>query len=171
MYISFVTFVCPHETTRLSVDGFSLNLVLEYLSKMCREIQSVIKIWQSYRVLYTKTCVSRWMPLKMRIADRNTFLIQYFCTDNRAICEVKVEKYGRESDRSQMTIRRMRFACWITKTTDTQSEYVIFTAFPRQQWFHERASLLRFTCIACLVLPFLWTKDLWFASVRSYSPE
>jgi hypothetical protein len=35
------------------------------------------------------------MPLKMRIADKNTFFIQYFCTDNRAICEVKVEEYGR----------------------------------------------------------------------------
>ena len=26
--------------------------------------------------------------------------------------------------------RRMLFACWITKTTNTHSEYVILTAFP-----------------------------------------
>jgi hypothetical protein len=25
-------------------------------------------------------------------------------------------------------IRRMRYACWITKTTDTHSEYLILTA-------------------------------------------
>ena len=35
-------------------------------------------------------------------------------------------------------IRRMRFACWISKATGTRSEYVIFIAFRRQQWFRER---------------------------------
>jgi hypothetical protein len=30
----------------------------------------------------------------------------------------------------------------MTKATDTHSEYVIFPAFPRQQWLHERVSLL-----------------------------
>jgi hypothetical protein len=49
-------------------------------------------------------------------------------------------------------IRRMRFACWITKATDTNSEYVILIAFPRRQWLHERASILRYACIACLVV-------------------
>jgi hypothetical protein len=29
-----------------------------------------------------------------------------------------------EPDRSQMTTRRMRFACWITKAANTHSEYV-----------------------------------------------
>jgi hypothetical protein len=46
----------------------------------------------------------------------------------------------------------MRVACWIPKATDTHSEYAIFITFPRQQWFHERASMLRYTYIACLVL-------------------
>jgi len=36
-----------------------------------------------------------------------------------------------QPDRPQM-IRRMCFACWITKTTNTQSEYVMFIAFPRR---------------------------------------
>jgi hypothetical protein len=40
-----------------------------------------------------------------------------------------------EPDRPQMKIQRKRFACWITKATDTHSEYVILVAFPRQQWF------------------------------------
>ena len=48
-------------------------------------------------------------------------------------------------------IRHMRFACWITKATNTHSECVIFIAFPWQQWLHERASMLRYTYIACLV--------------------
>jgi len=38
-----------------------------------------------------------------------------------------------EPDRPQMTIRRMRIACWITKTKNTHSEYVIPITFPLQQ--------------------------------------
>jgi len=52
--ISFVTTVClpaclsvrPHGTTRLPLDGFSLNLKSEYFWKICRENSSCIKIWQ-----------------------------------------------------------------------------------------------------------------------------
>jgi hypothetical protein len=63
-----------------------------------------------------------------------------------------VEKYGRARQATgDNIIRRMRFACWITKATDTHSEYVILIAFPRQQWLRERASILRYTYIACLV--------------------
>jgi len=39
----------------------------------------------------------------------------------------------------------MRIACCIPKATNTHSEYVIFIAFPQQQWLHEGASLLRHT--------------------------
>ena len=40
---------------------------------------------------------------------------------------------------------RMRIACCIPNATDTQSQYVILTAFPVQQWLHKRASVLRYT--------------------------
>jgi len=40
-----------------------------------------------------------------------------------------------QPDRPQMTIWRMRFACWIIKTTDPHSEYVIPIAFLLQQCF------------------------------------
>jgi len=56
-----------------------------------------------------------------------------------------------EPDRLQMTIWRMRIACWIPKATDTHSEYVIIIAFPLQQYLHERASMERYTHIACFV--------------------
>jgi len=36
----------------------------------------------------------------------------------------------------------MRIARWMTKATNTHSEYVIFIAFPLQQWLHQRASML-----------------------------
>ena len=56
-----------------------------------------------------------------------------------------------EPDRPQMAIWRMRITCWINKTTDTHSEYVILIAFPQQQWLHGLASMLRYTYIACPV--------------------
>ena len=51
-----------------------------------------------------------------------------------------------------MTIRRMRIACWITRATNTHSEYVTLIDFPLQQWLHERVSMLRYTYTVCLVL-------------------
>jgi hypothetical protein len=34
------------------------------------------------------------------------------------------------------------------KATNAHSEYVILLLFRQQQWLHERASILRYTCIA-----------------------
>ena len=38
--------LCPHGTTRLSLDGFPWNLIFQYFSNICREDSSFIKIWQ-----------------------------------------------------------------------------------------------------------------------------
>jgi hypothetical protein len=51
------------------------------------------------------------------------------------------------SDRSQMTIWYMRIVYLISKATDTHSEYVLFVAFPLQQWLRKR-----YTYIHCLSL-------------------
>ena len=73
--------------------------------------------------------------------------------------------------RPQMTIWR-RFACWIIKATHAQAQFRVRApahqihthkrahtnkeicntfSSPRQQWFCERALILRYTYIACLV--------------------
>jgi len=52
-------------------------------------------------------------------------------SENCAVYEI-IWKNMVESDSNHMTIRRMRCACYITKTTDTYSEYVILIAFPRK---------------------------------------
>jgi hypothetical protein len=63
-----------------------------------------------------------------------------------------VQKYGTVRQATDDNIiRRMRFACCITKATDTHSEYVILIAFPRQQWLRESASMLLYMHIASLV--------------------
>ena len=59
-----------------------------------------------------------------------------------------------ERARPQMTWR-MHIAGGIPKATDTHSECVTLIAFALQQWLRERASVLRYTYISCLVL-FEW---------------
>ena len=57
-----------------------------------------------------------------------------------------MEKYGGSREATEDSIiRRMRFACWITKTTDTRLEYEILIACPWQQLLSEGASWLRYT--------------------------
>jgi len=68
-----------------------------------------------------------------------------------------------ETGRLQVTIWRIRIACWIPKATNTHSEYVILVALPLQQWLHERALVLRSTYIALLVL----TESVCCCAVRS----
>jgi hypothetical protein len=77
-----------------------------------------------------------------------------------------------EPERMQIAIWR-RVACWISKATRAQAQasvraptpthiapanththtqkYVKLIAFPRRHWLCERASMLRYTYIACLV--------------------
>ena len=52
-----------------------------------------------------------------------------------------------------------------TEAKNTDSEYVIIIAFPLQQWWHERASMLRYTYIAFLV--YIKIIALW--SVTTYT--
>jgi hypothetical protein len=79
-----------------------------------------------------------------RRENQNTHLMfntRIFFFENRVIYEI-TWKNTVEPGRPQMTIRHMRIACWIPKTTNTHSEYAIFIAIPQQQWFHESASAL-----------------------------
>ena len=92
---------------------------------------------------------------------------------NRAVCEI-MSKNMVESERSQVTIW-WSVTCWFSKVTRAQAhvricaptlthththtqtqihthKYVIHFAFPRQKWFRERAAVLRYTDIACLVI-------------------
>ena len=88
---------------------------------------------------------------------KNLYSIAFF--ENRAMCEI-MWKYIIQPDRPHMTIQHMRIACWIPKATNTHSEYVILIAFPLQLRLHKCASLLRYTCIACLVIHIQsWTNS------------
>ena len=63
---------------------------------------------------------------------------RFFLSENPAVYEIMWKNIV-ELDRPQMTIWRMRIACWIPKATNTHAEYVILIAIPLQQRLHERA--------------------------------
>ena len=63
-----------------------------------------------------------------------------------------MENYGTDGQVTEDNIiLLMGFACWIPKTTDTHSEYVIHIAFPLQLWLYEGASILRHKNMASVV--------------------
>jgi len=69
---------------------------------------------------------------------------------NHAIYDIMWENIV-DAGRPQLTVWHTRIAFWIPKTTNTHSQYAIFTDFLLQQWLHERASTLRYTYIASIV--------------------
>jgi hypothetical protein len=64
---------------------------------------------------------------------------KFFFGENHAVYGI-IWKNIVERGRLQMTIWRMRIACWIPKATHTHTQYVILIAVPLQQSFHERPS-------------------------------
>ena len=69
-----------------------------------------------------------------------------------------MENYSRGGQATDdIIIRRMPIACWVTKATDTHSQYVIFIAFPRQQWLRELSSVSTFV----LTLPVFLMLKIW----------
>jgi len=75
--------------------------------------------------------------------------------ESRAVYEIIWKNCGKAGQATDGNItRRMRFAFWIINAADTHSEYVILIAVSLQQWSCERALVLRYAYIACLVMLF-----------------
>jgi len=74
----------------------------------------------------------------------------FFFFENLAFYEI-MWKNTVERVRLQMTIGRMRIICWLSKSTNTLSKYIILTVLQLQQRLHDCALMLRYTYIACLV--------------------
>jgi hypothetical protein len=74
----------------------------------------------------------------------------------RKLCSLwdNVEKYctaGQATDDN--TIRRLRIVCWITKATDTHSEYVILTAFPANNGYANAPQCYVYTTLPAMSIP------------------
>ena len=136
--------------------------MFEYFSKMSRKLKFHLNLTITTGTLhedqYTFLIISRSVLIRMRnVAEEivQKFKTHLLCSisppENRAVYEIMGTNIV-VPKRAQMTIWRMRISRWIPKATDTHSEYVILTAFPQQQCLYGRASMLRYTYIACVVL-------------------
>jgi hypothetical protein len=96
--------------------------------------------------------LSRSFRLRMRnVSDKNcrqnhntNFVLSNVYFENLAVFEIMWENIV-ERGGPQMTVWRMRIACWITKPRGTHSQYIY-------SLIYERASVLRYTYIVCLVI-------------------
>jgi len=77
---------------------------------------------------YSNRCLIR----KLYRKSKHTFYGQQLFISKIVPFMRNVEKYGRARHvKDDNIIRRIRIACWIIRTTDTRSKYVILIAFPR----------------------------------------
>jgi hypothetical protein len=68
---------------------------------------------------------------------KTRFMFTSFFLESRAVYELMWQNKV-EWGRPQMTMWRMRIACWIPKAANTQSKHIILIAFSQQQWSRER---------------------------------
>jgi hypothetical protein len=91
-----------------------------------------------------------WELFQTKVVDKiktHTLRSITFFSESRAVYEIMWKNIV-ELGKLQTTIQIMRNVCWITKATNTHSEYVILIAFPLQQWLHLHATVLRRNYVA-----------------------
>ena len=106
---------------------------------------------------YTFLIISRSVLLiikkfRIKIVEK----IKIFCFQqillfkNRTVYEI-IWKYMLVPDRPQVTLWRMRFACWISKATNIYSEYVFFFFFHFNSGYANAPQCHVIRTLACLV--------------------
>ena len=108
--------------------------------KYFERIQNLTKITGAFHEdLCTFVIMSGVFVFRMRnVSDkscRENKNTHFICS--KSCTKVPSVRYGTARQATDNITWRMRFACWITKATDTHSEYVIPIAFPRQQRLRE----------------------------------
>jgi hypothetical protein len=102
-------------------------------------LDSNLEFFLEWKILHTKIVEK----IKTHILCSTTFFFE-----NRAVYEMMWYNIL-QPERSQMTIWRMRIACWITKATNTNSERVNTYCFSTATMV-KRTSLNITSCLYCL---------------------
>jgi hypothetical protein len=133
--ISFMS-VCPsvRMEQQLPLGGAWRKLLFELFSKNCRVNLNLIKIRRESRVLYMKTFSHlrqylvkfflEWEMFYTKLVEKIKTNILCSITFFRKSCRLwdNVEKYsGNRGATNDVTIWRIRVACWISKTTCTHA--------------------------------------------------
>ena len=102
------------------------------------------RLFVIYRLVLLRT---KNVSVKICRRNQNThFMFNnfFFSFKSRDVYEIMWKNIvGR--GRPQIKIWRMLIECWITKATNTHSQYVILIILPLQQWLHQRPSVLGYT--------------------------
>ena len=149
-------------TTRLPLEGFSLNLTLEYISNICLENSSFIAIWQ-YRELYRKTYLflitSRTFLHRMRNvsvqcrANQNThFVFSKLFSPKLCFYDVKWKNMGRAGQAigNNMAHANCMLDTWSYK--QTLRIYNIFCFSSARMVARTRPNIKLYVCC----LPYFW---------------
>jgi hypothetical protein len=136
-----------------------------YFCTRCRENSSCIQMWQNDgHFAWRRVCIYDNISLnissnqkcfrrKLYRKSKNTFCDITFFPENRAVYEIMWKNIA-EMGRLQITIWRIRIACWITKVTNTHSECVMFFSFSWKFKLHSDVTKWRALCMMTFV--YLW---------------
>ena len=133
-----------------------LRVFRKYVEKIQLSLKSDENNSTAHEDRHTFLIISRSVLLRMRnFSDRtcteneNPHFVFGNFFENRTVYDImwaNIVQWGSP----QITVWRMRIACWIPKATNTHSQYVTLIAFPPQQRLHEHASMLRYTYVVVL---------------------
>jgi hypothetical protein len=157
--------LCCHRT---DFHGICIWVFFENRSIKLKFHWTLAGITTTLRDICTFVIISRWILLRMRnVSDKSCrqkkklFSVTVF----RNSCRLwdNVEKYDTASDATDDNmIRCMRFACWITKATDTRSEYVILNCFSTATVVTRTPLYVTFIHTLCVLFNPLKTKRICF---------
>jgi hypothetical protein len=163
---SFFMSVCPFQCNNSAPTGhvfteFYIWAIFENLSGKYKFHKILIWITGILHVDHFKfRIVSRWILLRTRnVSDKccrespsthSMFSNFFFFRKSYHLWDYLAQYRTAGLATDDNIIRRMRIS-WTIKATNTHSEYIILTALARQQWLRALASILRYTCTACLV--------------------
>jgi hypothetical protein len=116
----------------------NLSVKFQFHSNMTRINCTSYKDWRTFMIILNLAhFFLEWKMFQTKVVEkiktyfvfnRFFFLLFFLLWDN--VGKFCTARQPTDDNR----IRRMRFACWIIKATNTHSEYVILIAFPPQQY-------------------------------------
>jgi hypothetical protein len=130
--------------TKYSQMILSLNVRIEYKNSKTGNSQVNMKT-NTHFWSYLIQLFLQWKIPQIRVERKlkRVFYFQKLYFEHFSVYEIMWENVI-EPERLRMILWRMRISRCEVKTAKTQSEYVILTAFPLQQWLHKRAWILRY---------------------------
>ena len=135
--------------TQLTLDLFSQNVNLTIFRKSIQKIQVLVKSGKkdgyfSWRSMYVYDHISLNYFSRLETFQRNVvqkIKTHILCSVNFFFLNIVpfMRLSGKISHSPRDHRRCKHIVFWITKTTDTHSEYITFISLPQQQRLHERA--------------------------------